>query len=106
MKKFEKRNGTLGLISIWNRFAVASSLTLMWLAGLSSIAFAATPAVSVGSVTGNAGAAVDLSVTFTAGSTNVSTLQFDLTFPSALSYVSVTTGSAATAAGKSASGSV
>ena len=106
MKKFGKGNGNLGLIVIWKRFVVASSLTVIWLAGLSSIAFAAAPAVSVGSVTGSAGAAVDLAVAFTAGSTAVSTLQFDLTFPSALSYVSVTTGSAATAAGKSASGSI
>ncbi len=62
-------------------------------------------ALAVGSVTGAPGTAVDVPVTFTAGTTAVSTLQFDLTFPSALSYVSVTTGSAATAAGKSASAS-
>jgi Tfp pilus assembly protein PilE len=66
---------------------------------------AQTPAVSVGSPSGLAGTAVDVPVSFTAGATGVSTLQFDLTLPSQLSYVSVTTGSAATAAGKSASGS-
>ena len=48
---------------------------------------------------------MDLTVSFTAGATGVSTLQFDLTFPSSLAYVSTTTGAAATAAGKSASGS-
>jgi hypothetical protein len=42
-------------------------------------------------------------VSFMPGSTAVSTLQFDLTLPSALSYASTATGSAATAAGKSAS---
>src|SRR5687768_12280211 len=66
---------------------------------------AQTPSVSVGSQSGLAGTAVDVSVSFIAGPTGVSTLQFDLTLPSQLSYVSVTTGSAATAAGKSASGS-
>jgi hypothetical protein len=56
----------------------------------------------VGSATGSAGAPVDLPVSFTAGATPVSTVQFDLTLPSSLSYVSVTTGSSAAAAGKSA----
>jgi hypothetical protein len=50
MKKFENRTGNSALISIWKRFAVVCSLTLMWLSGLSSIAFAAAPVVSVGSV--------------------------------------------------------
>ncbi len=68
-------------------------------------AFAQAPVVSVGTASGNAGTAVDLTVSFTAGATGVSTLQFDLTFPSSLAYVSTTTGAAATAAGKSASGS-
>jgi len=66
---------------------------------------AAAQSLSVGSASGLPGAAVDLTVNFTAGSTGVSTVQFDLTFPSTLAYVSTTTGSAATAAGKSASGS-
>ena len=74
------------------------------LASFRSTALAQTPGVTVASVAGSAGSTVDLPVTFTAGATGVSALQFDLTFPSALSYVSVTTGSAATTAGKSASG--
>ena len=45
---------------------------------------------------------MDLPISFTAGATPVSTLQFDLTLPSSLSYSSVTTGSSAVAAGKSA----
>ncbi|MFN8008610.1 MAG: fibronectin type III domain-containing protein [Terriglobia bacterium] len=67
--------------------------------------FAQSPALSVGTASGNPGTSVDLTVSFTAGSTGVSTLQFDLTFPSSLSYVSTATGAAASAAGKSASGS-
>ena len=62
--------------------------------------------LTVGTVTGAAGKAVSLTVSFTAGSLTVSTLQFDLQLPSALSFVSVGTGSAATTAGKSASGSL
>jgi len=61
--------------------------------------------LSVGSASGLAGTAVDLPVSFSPGATPVVTIQFDLTFPSSLSYVSTTTGAAATAAGKSASGS-
>ena len=44
-------------------------------------------------------------MSFSAGGTGVSALQFDLTFQASLSYVSVTTGSAADSAGKSASAS-
>jgi chitodextrinase len=63
--------------------------------------------VTVGTATGAAGATVALTVNFTAGgATGVSTLQFDLQLPAALSFSSVTAGSAATAAGKSASGSI
>ena len=67
-------------------------------------AVAQTAGISVGTTSGGAGTSVDLPVSFTAGGTGVSTLQFDLTLPSSLSYVSVTTGSAAATAGKSASG--
>jgi hypothetical protein len=82
----------------------AMSAALVWIAGcsagLSSTALAQAPTVTVGSVTSGAGTDLDLPVTFAAGATDVSTLQFDLTFPSTLSYVSVTTGSAAAAAGR------
>ncbi len=67
-------------------------------------AAAQTPTVSAGTAKGNAGTTVDLSVNFTAGSTAVSSLQFDLMFPSALSYVSSSTGPAAAAAGKNVAG--
>jgi len=71
-----------------------------------AMAVAQTPTVTtVGAISGFAGTSVDLPVNFTAGGTGVSTLQFDLTLPASLSYVSVTTGSAAATAGKSASGS-
>src|SRR5262249_27239986 len=93
-------------ISGWNRFAISFLQALIWLVGSSSILFAASPVVAVGSITGGAGTAVNVPITFTVGSTAVSTLQFDLSFPTALSYVSTTTGSAATAAQKSASGTV
>jgi hypothetical protein len=66
---------------------------------------AAAQTISVGSVSGQAGTAVDLRINFTAGATGVATLQFDLAFPSSLSLVSTTTGAAATSAGKSANGS-
>ena len=105
MRKF-KRNSNSKWISEWSRWAGSFLLNAIWLAGSSSIMFAAPPVVAVGSVTGSAGTAVDLPIAFTAGSTGVSTLQFDLTLPSALSYVSTTTGAAAAAAQKSASGSV
>jgi chitodextrinase len=66
---------------------------------------AQSPSLVVGSVTGAPGASVDLQVSFTAGATAVSGLQFDLSLPAGVSYVSVTTGSAATAAGKNAQAS-
>lgn len=86
---------------------VASTILLAGLQGLGfqSEAFAQTPVVSVGSTSGAAGTAVDLPVSFTSGATPVSTLQFDLTLPAGVSYVSVTTGVAAATAGKSASAS-
>ncbi len=84
----------------------AAAAGMIWLLAcwiLPPQAFAQT--ITVGSVSGQAGTAVDLRVNFTAGATGVATLQFDLAFPSSLSLVSTTTGSAATSAGKSANGS-
>jgi hypothetical protein len=71
----------------------------------SGIAIAQSSSVSVGTVSGGAGSAVDLSVSLSPGASSVSTLQFDLTFPASLSYVSTATGSASSSAGKSAAGS-
>jgi hypothetical protein len=61
--------------------------------------------LSVGSASGLPGAAVDVTVTLNPASAQVSTLQFDLGFGTALTYVSTTAGSAATNAGKSVSAS-
>ena len=85
----------------WTPLAV-----ILCLAVLAPVEAAAqTATLAVGSASGNAGASVDLTVSFTPGATGVATMQFDLTYPSALAYVSTTTGSAAAAAGKSASSS-
>ncbi len=62
-------------------------------------------AISVGTASGYQGAPASISLRFTPGSTAVSTLQFDLNFPAALTYANVSTGSAATSAEKNASGS-
>ncbi len=60
--------------------------------------------ISVGNGSGLPGASVDLAVSFAPGATPVSSLQFDLTFPSSLTYTRVNPGAAANAAGKSVSG--
>jgi type VI protein secretion system component Hcp len=60
--------------------------------------------LSVVSASAAAGSNVDLAVNLSSGAGNVCTLQFDLQFSSALSYVSTATGAAATAASKTASG--
>ena len=61
--------------------------------------------LTVGTDSALPGNDVDIAINFTAGATDISTIQLDLTFSGALSYVSTTTGSAASNAGKSASGS-
>ena len=85
-------------------FAAAAGMILLlacWI--LPPQAFAQT--ITVGSVSGQAGTAVDLKINFTAGAAGVATLHFDLAFSPSLSMVSTTTGSAATGAGKNAIGS-
>ncbi|MBZ5538796.1 MAG: fibronectin type III domain-containing protein [Acidobacteriia bacterium] len=87
----------------FTRFIVAAVLILG--CGMLCPVLASAQQVTVGTATGAAGATVALTVTFTAGGApGVSTLQFDLQLPAALSFSSVATGTAATAAGKSASG--
>ncbi|NWG13124.1 MAG: fibronectin type III domain-containing protein [Acidobacteria bacterium] len=81
-----------------------SCLILAALLLLPCAAQAQTPSLSVGTAAGLPGTNVDISVSFTPGATAVSSLQFELTFPSSLGYVSTATGAAATAAGKSATG--
>jgi hypothetical protein len=76
---------------------------LTCLVGFPAGALGASPSVKIGSAAGGAGSAVDLPVAFTTGDTDVSTLQFDLSLPASLSYVSAATGSVAVTAGKSAS---
>ncbi len=76
---------------------------------LAQASFAQAPVVTAGSASGQAGTTVNLSVRLTAGATGVSTLQFDLSLPSGVTSSNppnVTTGSAASAAGKSASASI
>jgi Calx-beta domain/IPT/TIG domain/Cohesin domain len=89
------------MISFLNKLAFVGVLSI--LAFFPGRAVAQTSAVTVGTTSGSSGTSVDLPVSFAAGGTGVSTLQFDLTLPVPLSYVSVATGSAAAAAGKSAS---
>jgi hypothetical protein len=84
--------------------AAAAGLTLLLIFLILPV-HASAQSVAVGTITGAAGSAVDLRVNFTAGATGVATLQFDLSFGSALGMVSTTAGSAANNAGKSASGS-
>ena len=71
------------------------------LSGLNVMAQSA--GIGVGSVSGLPGATVTVPIGFTAGTTAVSTLQFNLTFSSSLVYGSTATGAAATAVSKTAS---
>lgn len=81
-------------------------LTLATILIFCNRAFAQAPIVTVGSTGGLAGATVDLPVSLVAGTippVNISSLQFDLTLPTSLTYVSASTGPAATAAAKTVS---
>jgi hypothetical protein len=71
------------------------------LIGISAMAQSA--GIIVGSAPGIPGASVTVPISFTAGATGVSTLQFDLIFSSLLTYSGTTSGPAATAAEKSVS---
>ncbi len=78
-------------------------ITLVILAILGNSALAQTANISVGSDSGFLGESVTVSVEFTPGPADVSSLQFDLIFPQSLSYVSSTSGAALEAADKSLS---
>ncbi len=84
------------------------ALGLLWSLGSAGAVRAFEPQSSAilttGSASAAAGASVDLSISFAPGSGSVSSLQFDLMFSSSLTYVSTSTGSAATAASKTAIG--
>jgi hypothetical protein len=87
-----------------NNHKVIGFLLLSFLAATFNVddAAAQSAGLSAGSASGMAGASVTLPVTFTSGATPVSMLQLDIMFPSSLSYMATSTGTVATAAGKSA----
>lgn len=82
-----------------------AALCCLILPALVSPGQAVAQSVTVGSASGGPGTAVDVPVSFTPGATGIATLQFDLSFPASLTAGTVSTGAAATAAGKSASSS-
>ena len=63
----------------------------------------ADPTLTVGTASGQAGGTIDITLSFTPGTTPVSTLQGDLILPAGVSYASITTAQAAAEAGKSVS---
>jgi hypothetical protein len=65
---------------------------------------AQTAGLTVGAASGLPGSTISVPITFTPGSASVSIPQFDLLFPSSVTYTGVTTGSAAQAVGKTALG--
>ena len=70
-----------------------ASVVLGLLALGSPLAAWATPTVSVGTVSGNPGAQVNLPINFTADASNgTSSIQFDITLPTGLTFVSISTG--------------
>lgn len=84
--------------------AKAKVLVLVMLAAMIALpaAAATNPEIVAGTASGQAGASVALPVMFTAGTTGVGSLQFDLILPSSITYAgSSTAGSAATGANKS-----
>jgi hypothetical protein len=78
-------------------------MTLASVLIIPSLAFAQAPALSVGAAAGLPGTSVDVPVSFTPGAKAVSSLQFALTLPSSLAWVSTAAGSAATPAAKQVS---
>ncbi len=96
------------MIEVSKKFSKLAVLMLVVLV-LAGTASAQNPVIAVGSASGAPGTAVNLPVNFTAGAIGVSTLQFDLSLPSGVTSLNppgIITGSAALAAGKSASASV
>ncbi len=107
-------NTTTGLISGTPTAAGTSSITLSatnaggtgtrLLTLTVSPATSTNPSLNGGSTSGNAGSTVILPISFFAGSTGVSSLQFTVGLPSGWTFVSFSTGAASQAAGKSVSG--
>ena len=65
---------------------------------------AQTPGVTLGTISATPGSEVSLPVSFSAGEPSISVLQYDLVFPSSISYVTASAGPAAVEAAKSVSG--
>lgn len=86
------------------RSAPKSAVIAVAAALLFSVSQSFAQSVSTGSAVAQAGGQAIIPVTFSASATPVSTIQFDLTFPVSLTYAATTTGAAALAAGKTASG--
>ena len=79
------------------------SVTILYfLAGMTSLAAAAAPSLTVGNASGQAGATVDFPVDFNPGTQSVAGFQFDLTLPANVTTVSVTATTLLTSVQKSA----
>ncbi len=78
------------------------ALSLVWVAFLAPNSLCQTPVLGAGSVTGAAGTAVTIPISFFPGATPVGALQFDLAYSSALNYAATSAGPAAAAGVKSA----
>jgi hypothetical protein len=77
--------------------------TLVAVLVLSAAAAAQTPSLSVGAASGLPGTSVDVPISLSPGTTAVSSLQFDLVFPSSLAWISTAAGPASSSAGKDVS---
>ena len=95
---------SLGFRSRFSSLIRIALVPLFFALFLVADAAAQMPGITVGSASGAPGTQTSISVTLAPGATPVSTLQFDLSFPSTLSFAGVATGTAAAAAGKDASG--
>ena len=104
MKIYTPRSkATLQRSNHFTRFLFSFAILAASILSLTADAFAQS--LTVGTASALPGDSVDVAISFTTGATDVSTLQFDLTFPGSLGYVSTATGSAASSASKSATGS-
>ncbi|MDE2019052.1 MAG: hypothetical protein KGJ13_01750, partial [Patescibacteria group bacterium] len=85
---------------IAKRAVFAASIALVSFIFIYSVAAAGAPTIIIGTASGQAGSSVVLPVNFASGTTDVSALQFDITLPTGISYVSIATGTVAIAANK------
>jgi len=82
---------------------LAALIALAWICLIPALARGQSPSISVGTFAGLAGATIEVPIAWAPGASPVSSLQFDLTLPSPLSWVSTGAGPAANAAGKEVS---